>query len=55
MVTPLSGLFPFGGKDGVAWLPFTGPGEWGFVYPDWAEEVAFMVTPHWAKEFMLTS
>ena len=52
---PLSGLFPFGGKDGVACLLLTGPGELGFVYPHWAEEVVFMVTPHWAREFMLTS
>ena len=52
---PLSGLFPVGGKDGVACLLLTGPEELGFGYPPWAEEVVFMVTPHWAKEFMLTS
>ena len=33
MVTPLSGLFPFGGKDGVASLLLTGPEELGFCLP----------------------
>ena len=55
MVTPLSGLLPFGGKDGVACLLLTGPGQLGFDYPHWAVEVVFMPTPHWAREFMITS
>ena len=45
MVTPLSGLFPFGGIDGVACLLLTGPGELGFVYPHWAEEVVLWLLP----------
>ena len=51
MVTHLSGLFPFGGKDGVACLLLTGPGEQGFGL----KKLFFMVTPHWDREFMLTS
>ena len=38
-------LFPFGGKDGVAYLLLTGPGELGFDYLHWAGEVVFMVIP----------
>ena len=41
MITPLSGLFPIGGKDGVACLLLTRPGELGFDYPHWAGEVVF--------------
>ena len=45
MVTPLSGLFPTGGKDGVACLLLTGPGELGFDYLHWAGEVVLWLLP----------
>ena len=52
MVSRLSGLFPTGEGGGVACLLLTGPGKLGFGYPHWAGEGGFMVTPHWAREFV---
>ena len=56
MITPLSGLFPIGGKDWVACLLLTGPGELVLITPIGLGKLSFlMVTPHWARECMLTS